>query len=198
MHLNELDVMLQDLSKQHYAATTDYSASTYSDFDPFLNAQAQARPQQNQDKTAPPPARPPPPKEFREATAGGGSEYSGHSSSVQTKIFRRPAHPPKLQHILTDGKAHDLVKKVPREDDPVEVPEFSDYDGDYGSTLPDYGFTSSYSTLTKGKYVPQFHCNDILQSRSHTVPVILSHSFTVTMSHSLVVILSYCHNVPQS
>ena len=34
-----------------------------------------------------------------------------------------------------------------RDDDTVEVPEFSDYDGDYGSSLPDFGISSNYSTL---------------------------------------------------
>ena len=34
-----------------------------------------------------------------------------------------------------------------RDDDTVEVPEFSDYDGDYGSSQQDYGITSNYSTL---------------------------------------------------
>ncbi len=147
MHINELDVMLQDLSQQHYAATTDYSASTYSDFDPY-KANAKIQQANSNLLSPPPPARPPPPK-------GTGSEYSVANSSVggtsgSLKIYRRPPHPPKLQHVLMQGKTHDLVKKVPREDDLVEV-EVSDYDGDYGSTLPDYGFTSNYSTLTKGK-----------------------------------------------
>ena len=34
-----------------------------------------------------------------------------------------------------------------RDDDTVDVPEFSDYDGDYGSSQQDYGITSNYSTL---------------------------------------------------
>ena len=34
-----------------------------------------------------------------------------------------------------------------RDDDTVDVPEFSDYEGDYGSSQPDYGITSNYSTL---------------------------------------------------
>ncbi len=44
-------------------------------------------------------------------------------------------HPPKLQHILTKKRRHDLVKAGPRDDDVMQAPDFPD-DSDYDySTL---------------------------------------------------------------
>lgn len=89
--VNELDVMLSDLSKGHY---NDYSVC-YSDFGSFSEA--------------PPPARPPPPKgEYNRKTASEASTTVG-----SLKVPRRPPPPPKLQHVLKE-KSHDLVKATPR------------------------------------------------------------------------------------
>ena len=55
-------------------------------------------------------------------------------STLQT---RRPPHPPKLQHVLKNEikhgeRQHDLVKKIPRVDGTMEVPDFDQ--SDYGET----------------------------------------------------------------
>ena len=93
---NELDVMLSDLSKGHYAASNSNDYSAYSDFGSFT-------------KGTTPPNRPPPPREYK-ATV---SVRSAESSS--SKNLRRPPKPPKLQHVLTSGsRTHDLVKATPR------------------------------------------------------------------------------------
>ena len=97
--VNELDVMLQDLSKGHYeSASNGNDYSVYSDFESFTKGST--------------PNRPPPPRSYK-ATVSVRSEASsnmGHSS----KMLRRPPKPPKLQHVLTSGKSHDLVKATPR------------------------------------------------------------------------------------
>jgi len=130
--------MLQDLSQGHYATsnvTSNHSNaadySVYSDFGSFTKV----------------PNRPPPPKSSSSRKVKSDTSSNVGSTAGSNKVPRRPPHPPKLQHILKgDGKCHDLVKATPRDDDPVEVPDFSDYE-DYGSTIPDYGITSNYSTL---------------------------------------------------
>ena len=108
--LNELDVMLQDLSKGHYAASSTNDYSVYSDFGSFTKASPKASP----GPTSPPPAspsRPPPPKSYK-ATVSVRSETS---SNLGSKVPRRPPRPPKLQHVLHgSGRNHDLVKAVPR------------------------------------------------------------------------------------
>ena len=94
---NELDVMLHDLSKGHYAASNSNDYSAYSDFGSFT-------------KGTTPPNRPPPPRQYT-ATVSVRSERSDASS----KVPRRPPKPPKLQHVLTRGdRTHDLVKATPR------------------------------------------------------------------------------------
>jgi len=143
--LNELDVMLQDLSKGHYAASgasaNDYSV--YSDFGSFTKASPKASPGPTSPSPASPPSRPTPPKSYK-ATVSVRSETS--SKLKVPSVPRRPPRPPKLQHVLNNGRAHDLVKAAARDDDTLDV-EFSDYEGDYGSSQPDYGITSNYSTL---------------------------------------------------
>ena len=101
---NELDVMLSDLSKGHYAASNSNDYSAYSDFGSFT-------------KGTPPPNRPPPPKSYK-ATVSVRSERSDKSSTLPSTIptqLRRPPKPPKLQHVLIGGnRSHDLVKAQPR------------------------------------------------------------------------------------
>ena len=67
--LNELDVMLQDLSKGHYAASgasaNDYSV--YSDFGSFTKASPKASPGPTSPSPASPPSRPTPPKSYKVA-----------------------------------------------------------------------------------------------------------------------------------
>ena len=53
------------------------------------------------------------------------------NASVSTTLPRRPPKPPKLQHVLKGNKTHDLVKAVPRDEDTMEAPDFSDYGEDY-------------------------------------------------------------------
>ena len=65
---------------------------------------------------------------------------------------RRPPKPPKLQHVLKGNRTHDLVKAVPREDDTIEAPDFSDYGEDYSSKWEyhqqlESGVNDNYSTL---------------------------------------------------
>jgi len=147
--LNELDVMLQDLSKGHYAASSTNDYSVYSDFGSFTKATS-------------PPNRPTPPKSYK-ATVSASSRH--HQQKESSKVPRRPPRPPKLQHVLNNSRNHDLVKATPRDDDTIEVPEFSDYDGDYGSSQPDYGITSNYSTLglasNKGKEELEIDLKDV-------------------------------------
>ena len=92
---NELDVMLSDLSKGHYAASNSNDYSAYSDFGSFT-------------KGTTPPNRPPPPQEYK-------ATVSVRSSERSSSRLRRPPKPPKLQHVLTSGsRTHDLVKATPR------------------------------------------------------------------------------------
>jgi hypothetical protein len=102
MQMNELDVMLQDLSKAHYAATvtnTNNDYSVYSDFGSFTTSNT--------------PARPPPPKDYTSNHYSAAPSIDG--SAVSVRKLRRPPHPPKLQHVLKgDSKNHDLVKAAPR------------------------------------------------------------------------------------
>jgi len=146
--LNELDVMLQDLSKGHYAASSANDYSVYSDFGSFTKASPKASPGPTSPTPVASPSRPPPPNSYK-ATVSVRTERSSNSNSLKVPaVPRRPPRPPKLQHVLHgSGRSHDLVKATPRDDDTVDVPEFSDYEGDYGSSQPDYGITSNYSTL---------------------------------------------------
>ena len=100
---NELDVMLSDLSKGHYAASNSNDYSAYSDFGSFTKGTSPTSP----------PNRPPPPKSYK-ATVSVRSERSEMPSTVPTQL-RRPPKPPKLQHVLIGGnRSHDLVKAQPR------------------------------------------------------------------------------------
>lgn len=97
--LNELDVMLQDLSKGHYAASNANDYSVYSDFGSFTK------------DPSPIPNRPPPPRSYK-ATVSVRSEASSNVGSL--KVPKRPPRPPKLQHVLNNQRSHDLVKATPR------------------------------------------------------------------------------------
>jgi len=66
------------------------------------------------------------------------SNASAMNNSNST-LPKRPQKPPKLQHVLKNGKGHELVKAVPRDEDVMDAPDFSDYGEDYSSKWEYHG-----------------------------------------------------------
>lgn len=58
---------------------------------------------------------------------------------MNSTMPKRPNKPPKLQHVLKNGKAHELVKAGLRDEDVMDVPDFSDYGEDYSSKWEYHG-----------------------------------------------------------
>ena len=52
---------------------------------------------------------------------------------------------------INNNKYCATYQQIFRDDDTIEAPDFSDYEGDYGSSQPDYGLTSNYSTLPSAR-----------------------------------------------
>jgi len=154
-NLSELDTLLADLNSAKYsgdtggdtgsrsAVSTAYAyGDYYSDLDSCVG-------------DSKPPERPPPPKAYNrpEPVRGEYSNYKPPSMSSSSplppiaRISRRK--PPKLMHILKDGKGravHDLAREA-RDDDAMDV-EVADDGTDYDySVQHDYGSVSNYSTL---------------------------------------------------
>lgn len=56
--------------------------------------------------------------------SGDYGDLGSNASAMKSTIPKRPKKPPKLQHVLKDGKAHELVKAGMRDEDTLDAPEF--------------------------------------------------------------------------
>ena len=134
-NLSELDAMLQDLSNSKYAKST--SSAGYNDYsDYYVDDRSSVAASAN-----PAPMRPPPPKSYTPDSKKKSAESQDYYAESQSSTMKLPKalKPPKLQHVLTNRRQHDLVKAIPRHDEAMKAPDFPNETDDYGG--------SNYSTL---------------------------------------------------